>query len=315
MKCDFCEQDAVMEVVIHAGEHEHTMYLCMDCYKEKLEEVARVLPPEFGQDMLLAQLRESVSQLEQQAEQGMYMQFQVHMPPNIMEMLSLMEQGQDIESFLKNLFSGESEETNILGNVEFGEKATSSKEERPDKSTHAHVLHTEEEIHKVNSKEENGELTEETTKGQGDQEKEEALREEWAAWSPIDTEGMRSYSALSMEERMQYVQSQCQKQYEGLPRYPYAEVVQRLEAYKPYAQKHRAALLNKETPMAETGFGQALRAARDEAIRHRQRLILMLRHFESVEAFEKCAALSKSLDEMNMRLLELYEEEVRSDGI
>lgn len=56
MKCDFCSNDASIEIVVFVNGEAKKIKMCASCYKDKLKEMVQDMPKEWGGAMLAEQL-------------------------------------------------------------------------------------------------------------------------------------------------------------------------------------------------------------------------------------------------------------------
>lgn len=68
MKCDFCDHDASIEIVVFVNGKAQKVRMCASCYQEKLAEMMGQIPKEWGGKELTDQLKEM---LEKAQESGM----------------------------------------------------------------------------------------------------------------------------------------------------------------------------------------------------------------------------------------------------
>ena len=67
MKCDFCDNDANVEIVVFINGKAQKVRMCSSCYQKKLAEMMGQLPKEWGGKELTDQIR---SMLEKAQEGG-----------------------------------------------------------------------------------------------------------------------------------------------------------------------------------------------------------------------------------------------------
>ncbi len=81
MKCDFCSNDASVEIVVFVDGEAQKIRMCSSCYKEKLQEMMQNMPQEWGGVMLSEQLN---AMLEKAEEGGFFesMEFKVNRNPH-----------------------------------------------------------------------------------------------------------------------------------------------------------------------------------------------------------------------------------------
>lgn len=77
MKCDFCGNDASMEIVVFVNGEAKKIRLCSSCYKEKLQEMAQQLPKELGGNLNMEQLQEMLNKMQ---ELGGFQGMEIHVP-------------------------------------------------------------------------------------------------------------------------------------------------------------------------------------------------------------------------------------------
>lgn len=97
MQCDFCSNDANIEIVVFVNGQPKKMHLCSSCYQEKLEEMADHLPEEWGGKQLGEQIR---SMLEKAQEAGgliQGMEFSMHAPEEDLDASDLFQEADEEE--------------------------------------------------------------------------------------------------------------------------------------------------------------------------------------------------------------------------
>lgn len=57
MKCDFCSNDASIEIVVFVNGKARKLRMCPSCYEAKMHEFMEELPQEWGGDMLTEQIK------------------------------------------------------------------------------------------------------------------------------------------------------------------------------------------------------------------------------------------------------------------
>lgn len=62
MKCDYCSNEASIEILIHVNGQRKSIHLCSDCYRSKMEEMAASLPDQWGGKELASQIRHMLDQ-------------------------------------------------------------------------------------------------------------------------------------------------------------------------------------------------------------------------------------------------------------
>lgn len=62
MQCDFCPNEATIEIAINMNGEMKTLHLCASCYEEKMEEFLQQMPVEWGDQNLAHQLRTMLRQ-------------------------------------------------------------------------------------------------------------------------------------------------------------------------------------------------------------------------------------------------------------
>lgn len=82
MKCDFCDNEANIEIVTFVNGEAQTVRLCSSCYKEKIGELVDSLPEGFGSTFLSQQLQALLEKAEEEGLPFNHMQIQMNMPFN-----------------------------------------------------------------------------------------------------------------------------------------------------------------------------------------------------------------------------------------
>lgn len=70
MGCDFCSNDASIEIVVFIDGEARTIKMCPNCYREKLEEMMDNIPQEWGGELLNQQLQSMLDKVE--SEGGLF---------------------------------------------------------------------------------------------------------------------------------------------------------------------------------------------------------------------------------------------------
>lgn len=65
MKCDFCDHDASIEIVVFVNGKAQKVRMCASCYQEKLSEMMGQIPKEWGGKELTDQLKEMLAQAQE----------------------------------------------------------------------------------------------------------------------------------------------------------------------------------------------------------------------------------------------------------
>lgn len=81
MKCDFCPNDASIEIVVFVNGEAKKIRMCPDCYKEKLQEMMENMPKEWGGAMLGDQLKAMMEKMEQSGALIQGLEFRVNRDP------------------------------------------------------------------------------------------------------------------------------------------------------------------------------------------------------------------------------------------
>lgn len=71
MQCDFCPNEATIEIAINMNGEMKTLHLCASCYEEKMEEFLQQMPVEWGDQNLAHQLRTMLRQGSKAEEKKM----------------------------------------------------------------------------------------------------------------------------------------------------------------------------------------------------------------------------------------------------
>lgn len=58
MQCDFCPNEATIEIGINMNGEIKTLHLCASCYEEKMKEFLSLMPAEWGNQELSQQIQE-----------------------------------------------------------------------------------------------------------------------------------------------------------------------------------------------------------------------------------------------------------------
>lgn len=80
MKCDFCSNEASIEIVVFVNGEAKKVHMCHQCYQEKMNGMLKHLPKEMGGEDLSKQLREMLEQAEKEGGLFNSMQFKFHAP-------------------------------------------------------------------------------------------------------------------------------------------------------------------------------------------------------------------------------------------
>ncbi|MDY3052158.1 MAG: UvrB/UvrC motif-containing protein [Ndongobacter sp.] len=64
MQCDFCSNEATIEMVMIVDGQAQKVRMCPSCYKKKIEEMVEQLPKEWGGSLLAEQLKAVFEQLD-----------------------------------------------------------------------------------------------------------------------------------------------------------------------------------------------------------------------------------------------------------
>lgn len=65
MKCDFCDHDASIEIVVFVNGKAQKVRMCASCYQEKLSEMMGQIPKEWGGKELTDQLKDMLSKAQE----------------------------------------------------------------------------------------------------------------------------------------------------------------------------------------------------------------------------------------------------------
>lgn len=65
MQCDFCPNEATIEIVIFVNGEAQKVRMCASCYKQKLSEMMENLPQEWGGKQLTDQIRDMLEKAEE----------------------------------------------------------------------------------------------------------------------------------------------------------------------------------------------------------------------------------------------------------
>lgn len=58
MRCDFCDNEANLEIKMSINGEMRTLHICSSCYNEKMQEMLSGIPEEWGGEELSRQIRE-----------------------------------------------------------------------------------------------------------------------------------------------------------------------------------------------------------------------------------------------------------------
>lgn len=80
MQCDFCNNEANIEIVTFVNGEAKTIRICSSCYKEKLEEMMKLFPKGFGGGIFGSQLQDMLDRVEKNGPPFDRLQIQFKMP-------------------------------------------------------------------------------------------------------------------------------------------------------------------------------------------------------------------------------------------
>lgn len=126
MKCDFCSNDANLEIVVFVNGKPQKLHLCSSCYEEKLQEMAEMMPEEWGGQALSEQIRSLLERAKNEGGSISSMEFSVINPEEIDDENNL-EEADELEEGgepVKNVFNPFSFLTNKVKKNEEEEKAS-----------------------------------------------------------------------------------------------------------------------------------------------------------------------------------------------
>lgn len=112
MKCDFCDRDASIEIVVFVNGKAQKVRMCASCYQEKLSEMMGQIPKEWGGKELTDQLKEMLAQAQESGMMpGMEVSFLQQDEPTIppMEAEDEEEESTMVEETSEDTQNGEEE--------------------------------------------------------------------------------------------------------------------------------------------------------------------------------------------------------------
>ena len=62
MRCDFCPNEATIEIAVNMNGEMKTLHPCASCYEEKIEDFLQQMPVEWGNQEMVQQLRSLLRQ-------------------------------------------------------------------------------------------------------------------------------------------------------------------------------------------------------------------------------------------------------------